>query len=71
MDVNSAFPSRCLQSTTLSASALAMRSFHTTTFPLPGGEIWISCPIVFRPALRCKNFSEQSGCASKRSLCFP
>jgi hypothetical protein len=64
MAVKRALPSRCLQNTVLSASALAISFFHTAPFPFTGGEKWMSCLIVCRPVLRSASSSEQSGCPS-------
>jgi hypothetical protein len=69
--VNSAFPPICLRSTALSVSALVMSSFRTAPFPLAGGEMWMSCFIVCRPAPRSDSYSEQSGCSLSSSECFP
>jgi hypothetical protein len=38
MAVKSTFPSKCLQSTVLSLSALSSSSFQVEPFPLTGGE---------------------------------
>jgi hypothetical protein len=48
MPVNRALPSRCLQSTVLSASALVVRSLHTMRFPFSLGDMCTRHPIVIR-----------------------
>jgi hypothetical protein len=48
MLANRALPSRCSQSTVLSASAFETKPFHTAPFPFRDGDMWISLPIVCR-----------------------
>jgi hypothetical protein len=70
MAVKSALPSRCLQSTLLSASDFATSSFHTVPSPFTRGAMLISCPIVSR-AVRSRSISSmQSGCLAVRSSRF-
>jgi hypothetical protein len=67
MPVNSALPSRCLQSTVLSVSALATNPYHIVPFPFTAGGTWISWRFVSRAVRISPNSSLHSGCLAIRS----